>query len=112
MSKGQAARTSLCCSEEREEGDLPAWTWWSWRPRDGSAPAGSERTWSELTAHIQAHGRTRCRQDTRVYVYMYTPYHTVTHTACTHNTRAHALSLRDCTNERALSLESMETRTG
>lgn len=59
MSKGQAARTSLCCSEEREEGDLPAWTWWNWRPRDRSASIGSEGTWSELTAHIQAHGQTR-----------------------------------------------------
>lgn len=59
MSQSRAAGTSLCCSEEKERGDLPAWTWWNWRPRDRGAPVGSERTWSELTAHIQAHGRTR-----------------------------------------------------
>lgn len=33
ISKGQAAGMSLCHSEDSEEGDLPGWTCWGWRPR-------------------------------------------------------------------------------
>ena len=37
MSKSHAVGKSLCHSEDSEEGDLPGWTWWGWRPGDGKA---------------------------------------------------------------------------
>lgn len=91
MSKGQTAGMSQCHSANSEEGDLPRWTWWAWRPRDGDAQLeGREPDLStqNVPRHMYVHVHTNT-DETRVHVCTCIYLITQSHVQHVHTTQEH-----------------------